>query len=77
MLKEVFLTNIKVIIVGILFCLSGQLGAKEKDSLILEKIFEYREANLSEFQSLEDNIYTKYRFNVEKTSWRVTYAPVQ
>ena len=75
MLKEVFLTNIKVIMIGILFCMSGELVAKEKDSLILEKIFEYREANLSEFQSLEDNIYTKYRFNVEKRNFILWLIP--
>ena len=60
---------------AILFCMSVQLCAKEKDSLILEKIFEYRDANLSEFVSLEDNIYTKYRFNVEKRNFTLQLIP--
>ena len=70
-----FLTNIRFIMAGILFCVSGYTGAKEKDSLILEKIFNYREANLFEFQSLEDNIYTKYRFNVEKRNFALWLIP--
>ena len=75
MKREGVLTNIRVIMAAILFCMSVQLCAKEKDSLILEKIFEYRDANLFEFVSLEDNIYTKYRFNVEKRNFTLQLIP--
>ena len=75
MIREGVLTNIRVIVAGILFCMSGQLCAKEKDSLILEKIFEYQKANLSEFQSLEDNVYMKFRFNVEKRNFTLHLIP--
>ena len=40
-------------------------GAK-KDSLILGKIYEYRHLNISDVKNLEDNVYAKFRFNVEK-----------
>ncbi len=40
-------------------------GAK-KDSLILGKIYEYRHLNISDVNNLEDNVYAKIRFNVEK-----------
>ena len=40
-------------------------GAK-KDSLILGKIYEYRYLNISDVNNLEDNVYAKIRFNVEK-----------
>ena len=60
---------------GILFCMSGHLVAKEnKDTLILDRIYEYQKANLSEFKSLEDNVYTKFRYTVERrnsTLWLI------
>ena len=40
-------------------------GAK-KDSLILGKIYEYHQTHLSEIHNLKDNVYAKFRFNVEK-----------
>ena len=63
---------------GILFCMSGHLVAKEnKDTLILDRIYEYQKANLSEFKSLEDNVYTKFRYTVERrnsTLWLIPSA---
>ena len=57
----------RTIMAGILLCMSVHLYAKEKnDSLILQRIYDYREANLSEFESKEDNVYTKFRYNVER-----------
>ena len=40
-------------------------GAK-KDSLILGKIYEFHQAHKMEIDSLQDNVYAKIRFNVEK-----------
>ena len=40
-------------------------GAK-KDSLILDKIYEFQLAHKTEIDSLQDNVYAKIRFNVEK-----------
>lgn len=40
-------------------------GAK-KDSLILAKIYEYHQAHRSEIHNIQDNVYAKFRFNVEK-----------
>ena len=66
----------RTMLAGILLCMSVSIVAKEKeDSLILDKIFKYRDDNISEFQSLEDNIYTKYRFNVEKRNFGLWLIP--
>ena len=40
-------------------------GAK-KDSLILDKIYEFQLTHKTEIDSLQDNVYAKIRFNVEK-----------
>jgi gamma-glutamylcyclotransferase (GGCT)/AIG2-like uncharacterized protein YtfP len=40
-------------------------GAK-KDSLILGKIYEFQKTHLQAIDSLQDNVYAKFRFNVEK-----------
>ena len=66
----------RMMLAGILLCMSVSIVAKEKeDSLILDRIYEYRDSNLSEFESLEDNIYTKYRFNVEKRNFALWLIP--
>ena len=40
-------------------------GAKT-DSLILGKIYEYHQTHINEIHNLKDNVYAKFRFNVEK-----------
>jgi len=40
-------------------------GAK-KDSLILDKIYEFHDMHKEAIDSLQDNVYAKFRFNVEK-----------
>ena len=66
----------RIILANILFCMSGYLCAKQKkDTLILERIYQYREANLSEFESKEDNVYTKFRYNVERRNLTLWLIP--
>ena len=66
MSREASLSFIRIVMVGILLCMAGGASAKEDaDTLILERIYAYRKANLSEFESKEDNVYTKIRYNVE------------
>ena len=61
---------------GILLCMSVSIVAKEKEeALILNRIYEYRKANLSEFKSLEENIYMKFRYNVEKRNFALWLIP--
>ena len=61
---------------GILLCMSVSIIAKEKEeALILNRIYEYRKANLSEFKSLEENIYMKFRYNVEKRNFALWLIP--
>lgn len=74
-MRKAFPSYTRMILAGILFCMSVQLCAKEKDSLILEKIYEYQKANVSEFKSLVDNVYTKFRFNVEKRNFALWLIP--
>jgi len=64
----------------ILFCLliintGEEMYAAKKDSLqILDRIYQYHEANDTEIKDIEDNVYAKFRFNVEKrnvTLWLI------
>lgn len=52
------------------FILSGMAisisATNKKDSLILNHIYSYQQANSSAIDSLEDQVYAKFRFNVEK-----------
>lgn len=76
MSRGILLSYARTMVAGILICMSVSIVAKEKeDSLILDRIYEYRKANLSEFKSLEDNIYTKYRYNVEKRNFALWLIP--
>jgi hypothetical protein len=65
-----------MMLAGILLCMSVSIIAKEKEeALILNRIYEYRKANLSEFKSLEENIYMKFRYNVEKRNFALWLIP--
>ena len=76
MSRDILLSYTRMMVAGILFCMSVSIVAKEKeDSLILNRIYEYRKANLSEFKSFEENIYTKYRYNVEKRNFALWLIP--
>ena len=44
---------------------TAMTGAKN-DSLILEKIYEYHRTHHSDVKNLQENVYAKFRFNVEK-----------
>lgn len=44
---------------------TAMCGAKH-DTPILEKIYEYHDTHLSEIHNLQDNVYAKFRFNVER-----------
>ena len=41
-------------------------AANKKDSLILNRIYDYQRMNNDSIRSLQDNVYAKFRFNVEK-----------
>ena len=49
-------------------------GAK-KDSLILEKIYEFHQMHKMEIDSLQDNVYAKIRYNVEKRNAIIWLIP--
>ena len=42
------------------------MSGVKKDSLILNKIYEFQLTHKTEIDSLQDNVYAKIRFNVEK-----------
>ena len=42
------------------------MRGNKKDSLILGKIYEFHQTHLKAIDSLQDNVYAKFRFNVEK-----------
>ena len=75
-MKRFLLSYTRMMLVGILLCMSVSIIAKEKEeALILNRIYEYRKANLSEFKSLEENIYMKFRYNVEKRNFALWLIP--
>ena len=42
------------------------MSGVKKDSLILNKIYEFQLTHKTEIDSLQDNVYAKIRYNVEK-----------
>ena len=57
----------KPLLTIILLCMTISTSANnKKDSLILDRIYDYQKANASAIDSLEDKVYAKFRFNVEK-----------
>ena len=49
-------------------------GREKKDSLILQRIYDFKESHKTSPDSIEDNVYAKYRFNVERrnpTLWLI------
>ena len=64
-----------IIVLGILTGMpSFVLGKEKKDSLILQRIYDFKEAHVDSPDSVKDNVYAKYRFNVERrnpTLWLI------
>jgi len=56
-----------MVMLGILTSMpSTVFGREKKDSLILDRIHSYQKANVSSIDSIEDNVYLKLRYNVER-----------
>ena len=54
--------------------MAAGLSAAKKDTLILDRIFEYQQAHNADIKGIEDNVYAKFRFNVERrnaTLWLI------
>ena len=68
-------TLITYIVLGILTGMpSIVFGREKKNSLILQRIYEFMESHKEHPDSIEDNVYAKYRFNVERrnpTLWLI------
>ena len=68
-------TLINLIMLGILTSMPSSLFAWEKkDSLILLRTYDYSKYHLPYSDSIIDNIYAKFRFNVERrnpTLWLI------
>ena len=66
---------IGVIVLGILTGMpSTVFGREKKDSLILQRIYDFKDSHQSTPDSVKDNIYAKFRFNVERrnpTLWLI------
>lgn len=75
-MKRLFFFIVRPILAGTLFCLPVTIVGKEKkDTLILNRIYEFQRTNQSEFKPLEDNVYTKFRYNVEKRNFGLWLIP--
>ena len=60
----------------LLLSMSNHLFAAKKDSsLILNRIYQYHEEHDKEINGLEDNLYAKFRFNVEKRNLTLWLIP--
>jgi len=68
-------TLINLIVLGILTGMpSIILGKEKKDSLILQRIYAYKDAHKDQPDSVKDNVYMRYKFNVERrnpTLWLI------
>ena len=68
-------TLIKIMVLGILTGMPGiVLGKGKKDSMILQRIYAFKESHPISPDSVKDNVYAKYRFNVERrnpTLWLI------
>ena len=64
-----------LIVLGILTCMPSSVFAREKkDSLILPRIYDYPKYHQPYADTITDNVYLKYRFNVERrnpTLWLI------
>ena len=64
-----------------LYCLiilntCGEVAAAKKDSLqILDRIYEYQEKYDLDINNIQDNVYAKFRFNVEKRNFGLWLIP--
>ncbi len=75
-MRKSFLSAAWMILAGMLFCMPVSVVGKEKnDTLILNRIYEYLKANRSEFKPLVDNVYMKFRYNVEKRNFGLWLIP--
>ncbi|MBR1388092.1 MAG: hypothetical protein IJ569_00505 [Prevotella sp.] len=68
-------TLINLIVLGILTGMpSISFGKERKDSLILNRIYEFKDAHQDWVDSIQDNVYLKCRYNVERrnpTMWLI------
>lgn len=53
----------------------GLAKKQKKSSQILQRIYDYQKANNSDIDSLEDRVYAKFRFNVEKRNIFLQFIP--
>lgn len=53
----------------------GLAKKQKKSSQILQHIYDYQKANNSDIDSLEDRVYAKFRFNVEKRNIFLQFIP--
>ena len=75
-MRKSFLSAVWMILAGMLFCMPVSVVGKEKnDTLILNRIYEYLKANRTEFKPLVDNVYMKFRYNVEKRNFGLWLIP--
>ena len=63
--RQLFIIT-KVLLICLLLSMPTVMSGAKKDSLILNKIYEFQLTHKTEIDSLQDNVYAKIRFNVEK-----------
>ena len=51
------------------------LASNKKDSLILDRIYAYQQTNNDSIKALQDNVYAKFRFDVEKRNFILRVIP--
>lgn len=66
-----------LLLLGLLISMPVEgLAKKQKStSLILQRIYDYQDANYHYIDSLEDHVYAKFRFNVEKRNFFLQFIP--
>ena len=72
---QLFKVNPRTILLATLLCVAMGLSAVKKDSLILNRIYEYEKNHVTNVQGFEDYAYSKTRFNVEKRNFTLWLIP--
>ena len=73
---QLFNRNLLLTSILLILCMhQSVLASNKKDSLILDRIYAYQQTNNDSIKALQDNVYAKFRFDVEKRNFILRVIP--
>lgn len=73
---QLFNRNLLLTSILLILCMHQSVSASnKKDSLILDRIYAYQQTNNDSIKALQDNVYAKFRFDVEKRNFILRVIP--